>query len=178
MQQTKAAHEGLCQRMKEILGDRVEKVGIGERLTESPCVLVTGEFGWSANMERVMKAQALRDPNLTRFMISKKTLELNPLHPIVKGMKKRFDRDQTDSTLTELTIMIYETALLTSGFSLNDPNLYAKRIHKVIQSGLNVEEEQKTEMEKEMGSEMEKDRQMGREERPKEEEVEKMEGMD
>jgi len=83
LDEQKADFEGLCKLVKEVLGDKVEKVTVSNRIQESPCVLVTSEFGWSANMERIMKAQALRDNSMTSYMISKKTMEINPNHPIM-----------------------------------------------------------------------------------------------
>merc|ERR1712178_654066 len=84
LEEQKAAFEGLCKLIKEVLADKVEKVIVSNRVSESPCVLVTSEYGWSANMERIMKAQALRDNSMTSYMVSKKTMELNPAHPIMK----------------------------------------------------------------------------------------------
>merc|ERR1712227_713821 len=132
----KAAVEGLCGHMKEILDDKVEKVVVSPRLANSPCCLVTGEYGWSANMERIMKAQALRDSSSSSFMAPKKTLEINPFHPIVLKLRDNFEKDKTDRTTKELT------SLLTSGFSLDDPNQFASRIHKFIGFGLDIGEEE------------------------------------
>merc|ERR1711967_66705 len=104
-----------CKLMKEVLDTKVEKVTTSSRIVESPCVLVTGEYGWSANMERIMKAQALRDSSQSQYMSSKKTMEINPTNSIISALREKAEADQSDKTVKDLIWLMYDTSLLTSG---------------------------------------------------------------
>ena len=144
-EEEKAKFEPLCKLIKDILGDKVEKVILGTRIEDSPCVLVTSEYGWSANMERIMKAQALRDASTSSYMVSKKTFELNARHPIIEVLRSKAEIDQSDKTVKDVVWLLYETSILTSGFSLDEPQNFAHRIHRMLRLGLSLGDEEKNE---------------------------------
>ncbi|XP_022130990.1 heat shock protein 83 [Pieris rapae] len=146
-EEDKVKFEGLCKVMKNILDNKVEKVVVSNRLVESPCCIVTAQYGWSANMERIMKAQALRDTSTMGYMAAKKHLEINPDHSIVETLRQKADADKNDKAVKDLVILLYETALLSSGFTLDEPQVHASRIYRMIKLGLGIDEDEPIQIE-------------------------------
>merc|ERR1711909_101016 len=141
-EEDKTKFEGLCKVMKDILDKKVEKVVISNRLVSSPCCIVTSQYGWTANMERIMKAQALRDTSTMGYMAAKKHLEINPDHSILENLRTKAEADKNDKAVKDLVLLLFETALLSSGFSLEDPAVHSQRIHRMIKLGLGIDEEE------------------------------------
>nr|QEQ13288.1 heat shock protein 90 [Artemia franciscana] len=141
-EEAKTKFENLCKVIKDILDKRVEKVVVSNRLVESPCCIVTSQYGWSANMERIMKAQALRDTSTMGYMAAKKHLEINPDHPIMETLRARADADKNDKSVKDLVMLLFETSLLSSGFSLEDPQVHAQRIYRMVKLGLGIDEDE------------------------------------
>merc|ERR1712038_645439 len=141
MEADKEKFEGLCKVMKDILDKKVEKVVVSNRLVNSPCCIVTSQYGWTANMERIMKAQALRDTSTMGYMAAKKHLEINPDHSIIANLKQRAETDKNDKSVKDLVMLLFETGLLSSGFSLEDPQIHAQRIHRMIKLGLGIDDD-------------------------------------
>merc|ERR1712114_85266 len=141
----KEKFEPLCKVMKDILDKKIEKVVVSNRLVSSPCCIVTSQYGWTANMERIMKAQALRDTSTMGYMAAKKHLEVNPDHSIVENLRQRAETDKNDKSVKDLVLLLFETSLLSSGFSLEDPAVHARRIHRMIKLGLGIDEDDEAE---------------------------------
>lgn len=141
-EEDKTKFENLCKVMKDILDKKVEKVIVSNRLVESPCCIVTSQYGWTANMERIMKAQALRDSSTMGYMAAKKHLEINPDHPIIESLRSKVEVDKHDKAVRDLVMLLFETSLLSSGFGLEDPQVHATRIHRMIKLGLGLDDDE------------------------------------
>merc|ERR1711874_220213 len=141
MEADKEKFEGLCKVMKDILDKKVENVVVSSRLVSSPCCTVTSQYGWTANMERIIKAQALRDTSTMGYMAAKKHMEINPDHGIIENLRQRAEADKNDKSVKDLVMLLFETGLLSSGFSLEDPQIHAQRIHRMIKLGLGIDDD-------------------------------------
>jgi len=152
-EEDKVKFENLCKLMKSILDNKVEKVMISNRLVDSPCCIVTSTYGWTANMERIMKAQALRDSSTMGYMAGKKHMEINPNHPIIETLRQKADADKNDKAVKDLVILLFETSLLSSGFSLDCPQVHASRIYRMIKLGLGIDDDEPMATEEEVVAE-------------------------
>ncbi|XP_041746795.2 endoplasmin-like [Coregonus clupeaformis] len=136
-------YEPLTTWMKDsALKDKIEKAILSQRLTKSPCALVASQYGWSGNMERIMKAQAYqtgKDISTNYYASQKKTLEINPKHPLIKEMLKRVSTDAKDQTASDLAMVLFETATLRSGYQLQDTKAYGDRIERMLRLSMNID---------------------------------------
>jgi len=148
----KVKFENLCKTIKSILGDKIEKVLVSRRLVKSPCCIVTAHYGWSANMERIMKAQAFRDPTSIGYMAAKKHMEINPDHAIIETLRQKVEADKDDKSVKDLVTLLCECSLLSSGFSLPEPQVTTARIYRMIQLGLGIDDDEPVAEEKETPS--------------------------
>lgn len=121
-----------------LASDNVDDVKISNRLADTPCVVVTSKYGWSANMERIMQGQTLSDANKQAYMRGKRVLEINPRHPIIKELRERVVTNPEDESVKQTAYLIYQTALMESGFTLSDPKDFASRIYSSVKSSLNI----------------------------------------
>ena len=134
-------YKELCNFIKEVLGDQVSDVHLSNRIVDTPCVLSASKFGWSANMQRIMKAQALADNAMHQFMMGHKVFELNPSNKTIKGMKERFEKDKNDNSLKDLIWLLFESSILNCGFTLENPSAFTKRINRIIDLGMNFDDD-------------------------------------
>ncbi|KAF3446793.1 hypothetical protein FNV43_RR11973 [Rhamnella rubrinervis] len=121
-----------------LASDNVDDVKLSNRLDDTPCVVVTSKYGWSANMEKIMQSQTLSDANKQAYMRGKRVLEINPRHPIIKELRERVVKNPEDESIKQTAQLMYQTALLESGFQLSDSKDFASRIYNTVKSGLNI----------------------------------------
>ena len=155
--------------IKTVLKDDIEKAIISPKLINSPCALSSGEMGWTANMERIMKAQALRDNMMSSYMKAKKIMEINPKHPIIKELFKTFEKDKEDKSLKDMITLLHDSAVLYSGFTLKEPVNFSRRIHNMISIGLGIKNKEE-EIEEEIKKDEKKEEKEEKEEKKEEDE--------
>merc|ERR1712054_198795 len=134
-EQLKPVTEGLA----KVLGSMVEKVVISTRVVESLAVLVTSKYGYSANMERIMKSQAFADQKQASYMMSKKTMEVNPRHPIVIELNKQLKDDAESDAAKDLCNLLFDTAFINSGFQMEKTDEFASRMYRMMQTNLKLD---------------------------------------
>ena len=135
----------LCGKMEDILDNNVRSVVISNRLNESPCCIVTGEHAWSANMERIMKAQTLKNDSMMDYMTSSKIMEINIDNPVIIELKNKLSVDKNDKTIVDIVWLLHDTTLLNSGFHLEEPSSFCNRINRMIKLGLSLDDDNEIE---------------------------------
>ena len=142
LEEATETYKPLCEYLQKLYGDKkVEKVIVSDRAVSAPAILSTAAYGWSANMERIMKAQALNDPSRSAHMLARRTLEINYRHPIVQELHARVTADVEDAGIKDLSRLLYDAAALNSGFAVDDSKDFGDRVYRVIAAGLNLKGE-------------------------------------
>merc|ERR1719313_1608330 len=131
-------HKQLTDWMKETLGAKIEKAVVSNRLLETPAIIVSSQYGWSTNMERIMKAQTMGSQDKSQQMVSQKTLEINPAHPIIRELKSRVEADDKDQEAIDSVNTLFDVALIGTGLTPADPNEFASRVQVLMRLGLGV----------------------------------------
>merc|ERR1712085_180624 len=139
------SHKKLTDWLKETLGAKVEKAVVSNRLLETPAIIVSSQYGWSTNMERIMKAQTMGSNDKSNNMVAQKTMELNPGHPIVKEIKSRVEKDGQDQEAKDMAATLYDVALVQAGLTPSDPHHFAARLESLMRLGLGVSKDEKIE---------------------------------
>jgi len=120
-------------------GVKIEKVEVSKRLTESPVVVVTSQFGYSAQQERVMKAQSFQNKDQVNMMSGRKTLEVNPNHPVVADLLSKIKADKEDKAAVDTAQVLFQTALIESGYEIADPSALVNRVYRLMSKELGVD---------------------------------------
>merc|ERR1712054_737026 len=131
-------HKKLTDWLKETLGSKIEKAVVSNRLLETPAIIVSSQYGWSTNMERIMKAQTMGNNDKANAMVSQKTLEINPAHPIIRELKSRVENDDKDQEAKDIAHTLFDVALVGTGLTPADPADFAARLQVLMRLGLGV----------------------------------------
>jgi HSP90 family molecular chaperone len=137
----------LCEYLTSVLSDKVSKVEVSSRLTKSPAALVSSTYGYSANMERIIKAQALKDKRYIGNLGGKRVLEINPRHPIIKKLLEEVNNDETNEKSEDVANVLYDSAILNSGYALEKPRDLTERVLKIVSLNLNIDPDAEVEEE-------------------------------
>lgn len=132
-------YESFTKWLKELLGDKVDKVEVSDKLESAPAVLSTSRYGYSATMERIMKSQALQNPERAKYLKSHKIMEINPRHPIISGLQKMADEDPESDVARDFANLLYDSALMNSGFMIDEPNEFATRLYSLMKESLQLD---------------------------------------
>ena len=134
-------HEKLIEFLQKTLDKKVNKIKISNRLVDVPCMITTDNFGWSANMERIMNSQVLGDNQMKQFMVSSKTLEINVEHPIIKNIENSIGDEKREVGIKDIIQLMFDGALLSSGFRIEKPQEFVNKLNRMIEFGLSTDEE-------------------------------------